>query len=226
VTVLAFCDYCFGSIEPDDECPHGPDGHWAHVGCCPDRQNGTAATSFSTEKERPAGEVVDLLHADPHRFGPGKTHIWDYQEAKTLCGRSLVKCPGEVEAAGRVGAVTCDLCIRSRRVAERRERERVEAEAQAADARRRWDADRHDREAERERWWAWYDAYLASAEWKARRALVLKRAGGVCEGCGKAPATIAHHTTYEHVGNELLFELRAVCRDCHDRIHPDKAGGA
>jgi hypothetical protein len=28
-----------------------------------------------------------------------------------------------------------------------------------------------------------------------------------------------HHLTYAHVFNEFLFELMAVCDECHDRLH-------
>lgn len=75
-----------------------------------------------------------------------------------------------------------------------------------------------DRKAANETWWRWYSAYLESAPWKHRRALVLKRSGGVCEGCGIEHATEVHHTTYQHVGNEMLWELRAICKSCHDMV--------
>ena len=63
------------------------------------------------------------------------------------------------------------------------------------------------------------DAYMNSAEWKARRRLVMERAQGLCEGCRRADATEVHHLSYEHLRHEFLFELVALCRDCHTRIH-------
>src|ERR1051325_3988770 len=45
-----------------------------------------------------------------------------------------------------------------------------------------------EREAERERWWAWYNDYLNSPQWRDRRRKVLERARGVCEGCGERRA--------------------------------------
>lgn len=66
-----------------------------------------------------------------------------------------------------------------------------------------------------------YDPYLASPAWAQKRALVFKRANGICEGCGLAVPSEVHHLTYEHVGNEFLFELVALCGACHDRIHPE-----
>lgn len=66
-----------------------------------------------------------------------------------------------------------------------------------------------------------YKAYLASPEWKAKRALVMRRAAGICEGCGLVRATDVHHLTYRNFMDELLFQLVAVCRGCHDKIHQD-----
>lgn len=73
--------------------------------------------------------------------------------------------------------------------------------------------------AESERWWRAYDAYLESDEWRRKRALVLKRSAGVCEGCGERPAVQVHHLHYKRVFREMLFDLVAVCRQCHDAIH-------
>ncbi len=67
-------------------------------------------------------------------------------------------------------------------------------------------------------WSERYAAYLRSSAWLEKRAAVLVRCGGVCESCDTAPATEVHHTTYDHVFNEPLWELRAVCAECHDAI--------
>lgn len=64
-----------------------------------------------------------------------------------------------------------------------------------------------------------HNAYLASPEWRDRRRRVMDRAQGLCEGCRQASATEVHHLSYEHWGHEFLFELVALCGDCHDRIH-------
>jgi 5-methylcytosine-specific restriction endonuclease McrA len=76
-----------------------------------------------------------------------------------------------------------------------------------------------EREAQRAEWHANYEAYLESEEWAARRELVLKRAGGLCEGCRLHPAVEVHHLSYENAGNEFLWQLVAICRDCHERYH-------
>lgn len=68
-------------------------------------------------------------------------------------------------------------------------------------------------------WWTDYTAYLKTEKWRSKRALVMQRAGGWCQGCQKAEATQVHHLTYKHVTDELLWELVAVCDACHDRVH-------
>lgn len=69
--------------------------------------------------------------------------------------------------------------------------------------------------------WESYNAYLRSPEWATRRRLVMERAQGLCEGCRLQRAAQVHHLTYAHVGAEFLFELVAICKGCHDRIHPE-----
>ena len=71
---------------------------------------------------------------------------------------------------------------------------------------------------EREKWRTEYYQYLQTDEWRQRRELVLKRADFICEGCGTKSATEVHHTTYDHVQNEFLWQLVAICRDCHERF--------
>jgi 5-methylcytosine-specific restriction endonuclease McrA len=78
------------------------------------------------------------------------------------------------------------------------------------------------REQERAAWWAWYDEYLKTDAWRAKRRKVLQRAGGICEGCSERQAEHVHHKTYEHAGRELLFELVALCRECHDLVHGER----
>jgi hypothetical protein len=64
-----------------------------------------------------------------------------------------------------------------------------------------------------------YHDYLLTPKWQAKRIAVLKRDGFICRGCLTAEATQAHHLTYDHVFDELLFELIAVCVPCHERAH-------
>jgi hypothetical protein len=66
-----------------------------------------------------------------------------------------------------------------------------------------------------------HEAFLKSEVWKKLRAKVLKRAHGLCEGCGEAAATQVHHLNYTRWGgNELLIDLLAVCDSCHSKLHP------
>jgi hypothetical protein len=72
-----------------------------------------------------------LLVADAHKFGPGKIHILD-REDRTLCGRSLDSCPGQIRK-GHEDDVTCQLCARSWVAAKQRaewERRQQEREAE------------------------------------------------------------------------------------------------
>ena len=63
--------------------------------------------------------------------------------------------------------------------------------------------------------------YYSTPEWAEKRRLVFARANGVCEGCGTARATQCHHISYDHFGNEFLFELQALCEPCHVRWHAE-----
>lgn len=67
-----------------------------------------------------------------------------------------------------------------------------------------------------------YDIYLSTPSWHAKRAKVMKRANGVCEGCLERNATQVHHLTYTHIFEEFMFELVAICNECHARLHADK----
>lgn len=64
-----------------------------------------------------------------------------------------------------------------------------------------------------------YYNYLKSPEWKSKRDLVMQRACNICEGCLKEIAIDVHHKTYANIFNEFLFELVALCRGCHEKIH-------
>lgn len=93
---------------------------------------------------------------------------------------------------------------RQRRLFEARQEERINDQAQ-----------------KKTEWWVQYTAYLKTTAWRLKRQAVLTRANNWCEGCAARPATEVHHKTYDHMGNELLFELVAVCNACHHILHPD-----
>lgn len=75
------------------------------------------------------------------------------------------------------------------------------------------------RQQEHAEWLQAHTDYLQSRKWKSLRARVLTRSGGLCEGCRSSPATQVHHLTYDHWRDELLWELVAICNDCHHRAH-------
>jgi 5-methylcytosine-specific restriction endonuclease McrA len=68
-------------------------------------------------------------------------------------------------------------------------------------------------------WAQLYAEYLKSEEWALRRARVMERAHYRCEGCRERNAIDVHHLSYAHITQEFLFELVALCRECHERWH-------
>jgi 5-methylcytosine-specific restriction endonuclease McrA len=68
-------------------------------------------------------------------------------------------------------------------------------------------------------WWAKYNAYLQSPQWRAKRLKVLERDNYWCKACNEAEAVQVHHKTYEHVFDEPLFDLESVCLECHEKLH-------
>lgn len=107
-------------------------------------------------------------------------------------------------------------------LAERRQAEDVAAVETVRNAAAR-------RTAASDAWWRKYDEYLRSDRWRfEKREPVLVRDGYLCQArlsCCTNEATQVHHTTYEHVFDEPLFDLIAVCRECHEEItRMDRAG--
>lgn len=88
-----------------------------------------------------------------------------------------------------------------------------------ADLARREAASRKQREQEHTAWKVEHDAYLRTPQWHSLRERCRARAGGLCEGCRLQPGTQAHHISYAHWRNELLWELQWVCDACHRRAH-------
>lgn len=70
-----------------------------------------------------------------------------------------------------------------------------------------------------------YQEYLQSEAWRKKRDRVMKRANFTCEGCGDARATEVHHLTYADIYNEFLWQLVAICRECHARFHDKNRQG-
>lgn len=162
---------------------------------------------------------LPLLRAWPHQWGSGMVHQIDVERDQTLCGKSPGGCPG-TKFKGTVDEITCKSCLRSR-----------EAKVKAEQWRSRYAEDQQNREARNLQWRADYSTYLLSQAWRTKRAAVLQRADGICEGCGKRRAVQVHHLQYprncwpgseEWIRQEKLFDLRAICLECHDDVHSHK----
>lgn len=66
------------------------------------------------------------------------------------------------------------------------------------------------------------DDYYHSEAWREKREKVKRRANRICEGCLEKRAVHVHHLTYDNFGDELLFQLVALCTSCHSKLHPKK----
>lgn len=100
-----------------------------------------------------------------------------------------------------------------------------------ADRNNRWTEERENDMASRQaellqqnaEWWAKYSVYLRSQQWHRMRQKVLDRDGNLCQSCLTNTATHVHHLSYElynQIGKSAAFELVAICRSCHQQIHP------
>lgn len=71
------------------------------------------------------------------------------------------------------------------------------------------------------RWPHWlYLRYLHSETWQRKRKIIIKRAAGQCELCGKHTIYFeVHHIDYTRLGAEHLDDLAAICKDCHKAVH-------
>jgi 5-methylcytosine-specific restriction endonuclease McrA len=152
----------------------------------------------------------------------GKVHEIDDENPLLLfCGKGINADSGRVVIPGKpVSNVepTCKGCINGRH-----------SRAQYRARELEWEKRRIELAAEREqeslKWWAAYDAYRQTPEWQRIRAAVLRR-NPICQGCGINRSTQAHHLTYEtynRLGITMLFELVAVCEDCHRLIHQQQS---
>jgi len=65
-----------------------------------------------------------------------------------------------------------------------------------------------------------YERYLSESEnWYEIRQLVLKRDDYKCQACLLETAGDVHHKSYQHLYDEICFDLVSVCRPCHKKIH-------
>jgi 5-methylcytosine-specific restriction endonuclease McrA len=73
-----------------------------------------------------------------------------------------------------------------------------------------------------DKWWAEYNDYLKTPQWRDKRTRVLNRDNYVCQACLVNKAVDVHHLTYDRVFKEPLFDLVGVCKECHEMIHSKK----
>lgn len=80
------------------------------------------------------------------------------------------------------------------------------------------------------RWLRWgtrrqtseYRAFMASPDWRAQRARVLRRDGDRCRACGR-PGREAHHTYYAVPIVATPDEaIQSLCESCHRLAHRDR----
>jgi 5-methylcytosine-specific restriction endonuclease McrA len=55
--------------------------------------------------------------------------------------------------------------------------------------------------------------------WQNLRHRKFEAVGNNCEGCGQRGALQAHHLHYSSLGYEEIFDLQALCADCHLKAH-------
>ena len=72
--------------------------------------------------------------------------------------------------------------------------------------------------------WTNYQDYIASPEWREKRARLFKRGQIARCWCCNRKARVgksldAHHLTYEHFGDERPGELVLLCQMCHAMVH-------
>ncbi len=143
------------------------------------------------------------------RSGPRTHKIYVYQ--CNQCGRrSKAVAANSLGYGTRVGAKEFDESLQAAWNAKRDaywKSKRDEVQSEQQERQEEWEQTYHEH------------VTLMSPKWRALRELVFARAGGICEGCGKRRAVQVHHLTYDHLGDEFLWELRAVCRECHERVH-------
>lgn len=153
-----------------------------------------------------------MSHARHYRLGQsdGRRMTWLCCE---VCGRKIQKSKPPLSAWVEDGEETI-----ARKQADWQHRRDRESELLSVEAVQEAEALNQAARAVRE---SEYAAYRRSPGWRQRRALVLRRCAGVCEGCGEAAAAEVHHLTYAHFGRELLFELVALCPACHRLVHFD-----
>jgi hypothetical protein len=65
-----------------------------------------------------------------------------------------------------------------------------------------------------------YYEYLRSDEWKKKRLERLKIDNFTCQSCGNKSGRLdVHHTTYDTLYNESIYDIITLCNQCHFKLH-------
>lgn len=70
-------------------------------------------------------------------------------------------------------------------------------------------------------WFTNVRSCVAARDWERLRRMIIARAGGVCESCGRSPGTEAHERWHydDDRGVQSLRRLILVCGPCHEVTH-------
>ena len=76
------------------------------------------------------------------------------------------------------------------------------------------------------------EVFYTSSAWKKKRSMILRRDKYLCQNCKRygrqRQATMVHHIKHYEDAPELALtdsNLISLCSDCHNKAHPEKAGG-
>jgi len=65
-----------------------------------------------------------------------------------------------------------------------------------------------------------YYEYLQSDKWKQKRLERLKLDNFTCQKCGNKSGRLdVHHTTYDTLYNESIYDIITLCHPCHFKLH-------
>ena len=65
-----------------------------------------------------------------------------------------------------------------------------------------------------------FEEYRLTREWQTKRTQALARAGYRCQVCGCRDTRLdVHHNTYDHYGDESIYDLVVLCERCHGLFH-------
>lgn len=67
-----------------------------------------------------------------------------------------------------------------------------------------------------------YNRYIHSDKWKAKREAAFEKYGRKCSRCSSEHELEVHHKTYKRLGNEKLGDLQILCKTCHKNHHVRK----